>query len=102
MEVFPFCPSESLQPVAQLLHTARRRWRILFEGHDYADVAHSLTLLRARRERPRGRCPTKQRDELASFHSLARHELGRLQQGTARIEMGAQGPVCAAAIESHA
>src|SRR5262249_6499887 len=38
--------------------------------HQYADPAHQLRLLRARRERPRHRRPAEQRDELAPPHCL--------------------------------
>jgi hypothetical protein len=38
--------------------------------HQHADAPHALGLLRARRERPRGRAP-EQRDEVAPFHSHA-------------------------------
>ena len=41
-------------------------------GHEHADAPHALGLLRARRERPRGRRAAEQRDELAplSFDHL--------------------------------
>src|SRR5258707_15409170 len=35
-----------------------------------ADAPHSLGLLRARRERPGGRCTAQQRDERAAVHSI--------------------------------
>jgi hypothetical protein len=35
-----------------------------------ADAPHSLALLRARRERPRNRRATEERDELAPLHSI--------------------------------
>jgi hypothetical protein len=40
-------------------------------GQEHADAPHPLTLLRARRERPRG-CAAKKRDEFASFHAPSR------------------------------
>src|SRR5262249_40431618 len=40
-------------------------WRHAAEKSD-----HWYRLLRARRERPRGRRPTEQRDELAALHSI--------------------------------
>src|SRR5215510_2291019 len=39
-------------------------------GQQHADTAHPLALLRARRERPRGRRTAEQRDELAPPHSI--------------------------------
>src|SRR5262249_1691051 len=38
------------------------------EIHQHPDAPHALAPLRARRERPRGRRPAEQRDELAAFH----------------------------------
>src|SRR5262249_31703284 len=38
------------------------------ESIEYADTAHALALLCARRERPRGSGAAEQRDELAPFH----------------------------------
>jgi hypothetical protein len=37
---------------------------------DKADAQHLWLLLRARRERPCGRCAANQRDELAPVHSI--------------------------------
>src|SRR5262245_36505880 len=39
------------------------------EVHEYADVPHTLALLRPRRERPRG-CGAEERDEVAPSHSI--------------------------------
>ena len=43
------------------------------EVHQHADAPHPLALLRARRERPRGRA-AEQSDELAPSHELASDE----------------------------
>ncbi len=43
---------------------------VLGSRHQHADPAHPIRLLRARRERPRGRSAYKERDELASSHCL--------------------------------
>jgi hypothetical protein len=58
----------------QLLETLRKRreaglgFRIVSrDGHQHADAPHSVGLLCARRERPRGRCAAEKRDELAAF-----------------------------------
>jgi hypothetical protein len=37
--------------------------------HEHADAPHPPGLLRARGERPRGRCAAEQRDEIASLHA---------------------------------
>jgi hypothetical protein len=42
----------------------------LSNRYQYPDAPHPLTLLRARRERPRSRRPTEQRNELAPPHSI--------------------------------
>src|SRR5215813_6365324 len=47
------------------------RYRIVHrETHEHTDPPHPLRLLRARRERPRGRRAAQQGDERASFHSI--------------------------------
>ena len=45
-----------------------RQWVIFGEAHKHTDTRHALTVLRARRERPRGRRAAKQRDELAALY----------------------------------
>jgi hypothetical protein len=56
---FPKCSDEALAlPVT------------LRKSHQHADPSHPLRLLRARRERPRGRRAAEERDEIASFHSI--------------------------------
>jgi hypothetical protein len=37
--------------------------------HENADAPHPLDLLRARRERPRCRCASEKRDEIAALHA---------------------------------
>jgi len=59
----------TLRPTAQPASCNRRETRLSFrvvrgEIHEHADAAHTLALLRARRQRPRRRA-TEQRDELA-------------------------------------
>jgi hypothetical protein len=58
--------------LSQLLHQRRNpslRYRtILILRHKHADAPHPLRLLRAGRERPRGRCTAEQRYERASPH----------------------------------
>src|SRR5262249_7114915 len=60
----------------QLLQTLRKRreagvrlWIVGLHGHQHTDAPHPFGLLRARRERPRGRA-ADQRDELAALHSI--------------------------------
>jgi len=43
---------------------------ILGRIHKHADAPHPLALLRARRERPRGRRSADERHELAALHSI--------------------------------
>src|SRR5215470_7383864 len=53
--------------------------------HQYADPAHLLRLLRARRERPRGRRAAEQRDEIAAAsHSITSSAVARSPGGTSR------------------
>jgi len=60
-------PSERLQPLAQC-HRTGLRFSVIRNSHQYDNPAHPLRLLRARRERPRGRRAAEQRDELAALH----------------------------------
>ena len=49
---------------------SQRRCGLTGSGRQDTDPRHFGRLLRARRERPRGRSAAEQRDELASFHGL--------------------------------
>src|SRR5215472_7504017 len=60
-------PPESRKPLAKRRDTQLSFRIALGERHQHADTPHALALLRARRERPRGRA-AKQRDELAAVH----------------------------------
>ena len=63
-------PAQLLQPL-QERRDAGLRFRIVRGAvHEHADAPHALALLRARRERPRGRRAAEQRDELAPLHSI--------------------------------
>jgi ABC transporter substrate binding protein len=57
-------------------------------GHQHADAPHPLTLLRARRERPRGRRPAEERYELAPLdwcdHSITSSAATSSLSGTVR------------------
>ena len=48
-------PSQLLKPAPEFSHTRLRDWIAFGISHQYTDPAHPLALLRARRERPRGR-----------------------------------------------
>jgi hypothetical protein len=43
---------------------------VRIHGHEHPDALDTAPFLRARRERPRCRRATEQRDELASSHSI--------------------------------
>src|SRR5262249_60143909 len=70
VQVLPLSPPQRLQawPKAR-----RARWSFritLRVVHQPADPPHRRALLRPRRERPRGRRATEQRDEFAPLHSI--------------------------------
>src|SRR5262245_58943568 len=76
---------------AQLLQTSQKRrdfdacLRITLGNLDeHAYASHPLALLRARRERPRGRA-AEQRDELAPFHSITSSAIARSLSGISRL-----------------
>src|SRR5262245_6988555 len=52
--------------------------------HEYADAPHALALLRARRERPRGRGAAEQCDEIAAPHSITSSARASSVGGTSR------------------
>src|SRR5262249_49208908 len=62
-------PPKFLQPLAQG-RNACLSVRIVRTEPYYGDAPHSLALLRARRERPRGRRAAEQRDKIAALHSI--------------------------------
>ena len=73
---------------ANRLHVAPKRFseglqHILPIGSQYADHGHA-TLLRARRERPRGRRAAEQRYELPPFHSITSSARASKVAGTSR------------------
>src|SRR5262249_49239065 len=57
------------------------------ESIEHADAPHSLGLLRARRERPRGRGAAEQRDDLAPPHSITSSATDSSVGGTVRPSM---------------
>src|SRR5262249_37610251 len=52
--------------------------------HEHTDAPHPLSLLRVRRERPRGRRAAEQRDELAPLHSITSSAVCRNGSGMVR------------------
>src|SRR5215813_10569710 len=67
--VAPLSPTQSFQ---RLHECGDRGGLVCFDcpAHEHADVPHAVSFLRARRERPRGYRAAKQRDELATLHSI--------------------------------
>src|SRR5258706_8269310 len=69
-KILTFVPAEALKHLSHGRNTVGRI-RVLLSGRKQdTDAPHPTGLLRARRERPRDRCAGKQRDELASYHSI--------------------------------
>src|SRR6476659_5988606 len=66
-----FSPSKLLETLSEGCDVGLRQWVIFGEAHKHTDTRHALTMLRARRERPRRRCAAEKRDELtAAAHSI--------------------------------
>src|SRR5262249_52125787 len=65
-QVVTLSPPQLVKPTREGSKPTPRPCR-LGSAHQYADAAHTVALLRARRKRPRSR-PTKKRDELAPHH----------------------------------
>src|SRR5262249_40825534 len=83
LDVHAFRPSQSLQLLLQRLDAGLHLRIARAVGHQHADAPHSLWLLRARRERPRGRAAEK-RDELATLHSITSSARASNVGGTVR------------------
>ena len=60
-----FSPSKLLETLSEGCDVGLHQWVIFGEAHKHTDTRHALTVLSARRERPR-RGPAKQRDELTA------------------------------------
>src|SRR5262249_34029268 len=67
-DIAAFRPSTLFQPLPECREASLGFRIVLGERHEHADAPHSLALLRARRERPRGSRAAEQCDELAPFH----------------------------------
>src|SRR5262245_38648309 len=69
-EIAAFSPPQLRKRTPESCEPRLRSPIALRIGHQHADQPHPVRLLRARRERPRGRRATEQRDELAPLHSI--------------------------------
>src|SRR5262245_5557479 len=58
--------------------------RVITGPHQHSDASYSFALLRARRERPRGCCAAKERDEFVPFHSITSSAVASSVGGTVR------------------
>src|SRR6516162_4396018 len=67
-DIAAFRPSTLFQPLPECREASLGFRIVLGERHEHSDAPQSLALLRARRERPRGRRATEQRYELASSY----------------------------------
>src|SRR5262249_32965171 len=85
-EVTPLHPAMIGEPAHECLEFALGRWC----GTEEPDAPHPFALLRACRERPRSRCASEQRDELAPFH-LRGHSM--TSSAHSRIEGGSVMPI---------
>src|SRR5262249_50830527 len=75
-------PAQLLQPAQKCRDACPPFGIVRGRGHQHADPPRPFRLLRARRERPRGRCAAEQRDELAAPQLIELHAVpsqGRLQ-----------------------
>src|SRR5262249_3548001 len=69
--VVAFRPSELVKSVSECCDMSLC-FRVALEmAHQHTDPPHPLALLRARRERPRGRRAAEKRDELTALHLCA-------------------------------
>src|SRR5262249_45328231 len=84
LNIVPNGPSQLLQPLqkCRVADLGLRIVRII--GHEHARAPHTLTLLRARRERPCRRHAAEERDELASPHSITSSAVASRVGGTVR------------------
>jgi hypothetical protein len=66
-----FRPSKLLKPLSKSREALFHLWIIFGEANQHTDAAHRFGLLRAHRDRPRGRRDAEQRDELAPRRAVA-------------------------------
>src|SRR5262245_63877278 len=67
--ISPDDPAQFAEPLQERCIAGLSFGIVRHPGHKHADAPNTLRLLRARRERPRGRA-AEQRDELAPSHSI--------------------------------
>src|SRR5262245_22326165 len=84
LQIAALAPSERRKPLRESGEIALRHRVALRKTHEHPDAPHPLGLLRARRERPRGRRAAKQRDELAALHSISSSARASSVGGTSR------------------
>src|SRR5712671_2779082 len=76
-------PSEFPEPLPEILKITLRVRIVLGDSQQYRDPPHPCRgLLRSRRERPRRRRPTEQRDEPAAPHSITSSARASTVSGT--------------------
>src|SRR5262245_579724 len=70
LRIAAVCPTQLLQCLPERRNAGLAFGIVCGYGHKNTDPPHAITLLRPRRERPRGRRAADQRDELAPSHSI--------------------------------
>src|SRR5262249_40620023 len=76
-------PTKSPEPLPER-RGEPKPFGIICSPHPDCNLLLAATLLRARRERPRSRRATEQRDELAPFHSITSSAMARSFGGISR------------------
>src|SRR5262245_40620698 len=69
LRIAAVCPTHLLQCLSERRNAGLAFGIVCGYGHKNTDPPYAITLLRARRQRPRRRA-AEQRDELAAFHSI--------------------------------
>src|SRR6516165_10098503 len=83
-DIAAFRPSTLLEPLPECREAGPYFRIVLGKAHQHADPPHSVGLLRARYERPRGCRAAEQRDERAPFHSITSSARASKVGGTSR------------------
>src|SRR5262245_35859812 len=85
LRIAAVCPTQLLQCLPERCNAGLAFRIVCGYGHKNADPPHAITLLRARRQRPRRSRPTEQRDELAPpDHSITSSARASSVGGTSR------------------
>src|SRR5262249_4023140 len=82
-QIAALAPAQFQQPLQERREPNLHVRIVRSSRHEHADAPHLIALLRARRERPRGRT-AHQRDELAPFHSITSSAMASSLSGTWR------------------